>query len=79
MKGKQKQKLSLDNPQGVLILPNEYLIAIERKYINLYQIEDKLGVSLKDFDSNGLGKKFTYVDVKHVSNKGHDYVLIFGN
>ena len=70
IKNKQKIKLSLDNPQGVLVLPNQFLIAIERKYINLYQIEQKLSVSLKDFDSNGLGKKFTYVDVKHVHSKG---------
>lgn len=38
MKNKMKQKLNLDNPKGVLVLPSSYLIAIERKYINLYQI-----------------------------------------
>ena len=28
LKNKQKQKLNLDKPKGVLILPNQYLIAI---------------------------------------------------
>jgi len=79
MKHKQKSKMNLDNPKAALVLPNNYLIAIERKYINLYQIEENLGLSLKDFDSNGLGKKFTFTEIKHVNYKGRDYALIFGN
>lgn len=71
--------MNLDNPKAALVLPNNYLIAIERKYINLYQIEENLGLSLKDFDSNGLGKKFTFTEIKHVNYKGRDYALIFGN
>ena len=42
MRNKTKKKLKLDNPKAVLVLPNDYFIAIERKYINLYLIEDKL-------------------------------------
>ena len=66
MRNQTKKKLKLDNPKSTLILPNDYLMTIERKYINLYQIEKNLEISLKDFDSSGIGKKFSFVDMKHL-------------
>ena len=74
-----KKKLKLDNPKATLILPNDFIMTIERKYINLYEIDENLDLSLKDFDSSGIGKKFSFVDMKHLMYKNKHYVIIFGN
>ena len=36
IKNSIKKKLKLDNPKATLILPNDYFLTIERKYINFY-------------------------------------------
>ena len=79
MRDKNKKKLKLDNPKATLILPNDYFMTIERKYINLYEVDENLDLSLKDFDSSGIGKKFSFVDMKHLTYKNKNYVIIFGN
>ena len=45
----------------------------------MYEIDENLDLSLKDFDSSGIGKKFSFVDMKHLVYKNKHYVIIFGN
>lgn len=65
-------------PKFVVILPNDYLLAIERKCISLYQI-DGMNIDLKDYDSVGLGKKMTVAEVKPFVYDTTTYVAIFVN
>jgi hypothetical protein len=78
VKDSMKSKLKLDDPKFVIALPNEYILAIERKCISLYE-SDGHEINIKDYDSSGIGKKTTLVEVKHVNFNAKDYILIFGN
>lgn len=73
-----KSELPLDSPKFVITLPNDYILAIERKFISLYEA-DGHEIDLKDYDSVGIGRKTTVCEVKHVNYRNRDYVLIFGN
>lgn len=79
VRDQHKKKLKLDLPIAVLVLPNDYILTVERKYINLYEVDDSLSLTLKDFDSTGIGKKVRLVDMKNVCYKNREYVIIFVN
>ena len=78
VKDSMKSELSLDSPKFVITLPNDYILAVQRKCISLYET-DGHEIDLKDYDSAGISKKTTLVEVKHVHFNGKDYVMIFGN
>ncbi len=60
------------------MIRKELVVAIEKKTVSLYQIDNERLI-LKDFDCINLGKKFSCVEMSHVCYKKRNYVLIFGN
>lgn len=65
-------------PSKVLVFKRDLLVAIERKCLTLYQIDDDI-VRLKDYDLTQIGGKFSCIDLVYVSYCGCDYLLTFGN
>ncbi len=74
----QKKLLPLDDPEMAIIINNQLLLTVERKYLSLYEINN-LKISLKDFDCSSLAKNINFIELKSVEFKQKLYAIVFAS
>ena len=76
--GVSKVLLGLERPNRAIVIKDKWMAAIEGRSVTLYCIHEQ-HLMLKDFDSVGMGNRLVVVELSHLSYKGRDYLLVFGN